>query len=622
MKPILYISLFLLLMTGCKERPEVTASLDRAEELMESAPDSALTLLQTLDTETFLRRSTHARHALLFTQAQDKNYIDETNDSLISIAVDHYRQHGDVRSRFLSLYYNGRVQSNAGDRLNAMLSYAEAEELVDDLHDDYYAGLLYTQMGNLYRDYYDFPKSLEAYQKAEIFYQSANKDYHRQFAITDQSTVYRNMNEYSKSDSLLRTVLTEAKRMNYHSLIDYILGCLMMQYVEEGRMDDAKIIYNELKSMYGIDNNTSDFMYSVIKMYLSGGEIEEAELILDKAWMQAKTANDSIACHLAASEIYKAAGLFDCAMKEHEAGVLIQNRLVTESLQQPVLTIQCDFLERELEYQAYKRKTSRLMGIIIVAFIIVLALIAIYFLQKTLRRYYRKSLHLRLIQQEKENRRKMEELWEEAMAREHSILLHIEDLKNEIHSKDESYIEKITRLRNEIDKQNQIILQYKKERDTLVEFSEKECQKWKELCFLSCRTYFNTLEDIFIVYYYKNYENENSRYIDTTTVLYKYANGNIMSKKGKGYYKLEEKVNLYMNNVMKHFREEMESLNSDESIHLVCFLFAGFSVNFISNLMGCTPNAIYKRIGDIKKKIEKISPVHAEDFLKYMRKRL
>ena len=620
MKQILPICLFLLLMTGCKERPEVTASLDRAEALMESAPDSALTLLQTLDTETFLRRSTHARHALLFTQAQDKNYIDETNDSLISIAVDHYRHHGDVRSRFLSLYYNGRVLTNAGDHLNAMLSYAEAEELLDELNDDYYAGLLYSQMGDEYGEYYDFPKSLEAYQKASEHYSMAGKELHHLYALIDQSSVCRNLNDYPMSDSLLQFVLNEAKQNENHGLMNYVMSSLVMQYVEQEQMGDAKIVYNELISMFDIDNNTSDFMFSVIRLHLSEGEIQKAEQILQKAWIQAKTANDSIACHLASSQIYKSKGMYDCAMKEQEFGVIMQNRLVTDNLKHPVLTMQCDFLERELEYQTYKRKVSRLLGVISVAFIIVLALIAIYFLQKTLRRYYRKSLHIRLKQQEAENRQKMEELWEEAMSREHSILLHIEDLKNEIHSKDESYIEKITRLRNEIDKQNQIILQYKKERDTLVEFSEKECQKWKELCFLSCRTYFNTLEDIFIVYYYKNYENENSRYIDTTTVLYKYANGNIMSKKGKGYYKLEEKVNLYMNNVMKHFREEMESLNSDESIHLVCFLFAGFSVNFISNLMGCTPNAIYKRIGEIKKKIEKIRPVHAEDFLKYMRK--
>ena len=38
-----------------------------------------------------------AHYALLYTQAQDKTYRDETNDSLISIAVDYYRHTDDAR---------------------------------------------------------------------------------------------------------------------------------------------------------------------------------------------------------------------------------------------------------------------------------------------------------------------------------------------------------------------------------------------------------------------------------------------------------------------------------------------------------------------------------------------
>ena len=72
---------------------------------MENHPDSAYSLLQTIDSEALRTRGGRARYALLYTQAQDKNYIDETNDSLISEAVDYYRQTDDVRRKFLSYYY-------------------------------------------------------------------------------------------------------------------------------------------------------------------------------------------------------------------------------------------------------------------------------------------------------------------------------------------------------------------------------------------------------------------------------------------------------------------------------------------------------------------------------------
>ena len=85
----------------------------------------------------------HARYALLYSQALDKNYIDKTNDSLINIAVDYYRQTDEVRSKFLSYYYKGRIHWNAEENPEAMLAFMEAEQLVDALGDDYYAGLLY-----------------------------------------------------------------------------------------------------------------------------------------------------------------------------------------------------------------------------------------------------------------------------------------------------------------------------------------------------------------------------------------------------------------------------------------------------------------------------------------------
>jgi hypothetical protein len=79
--------------------------LDEAETLMTESPDSAYTLLQTLPVDELHQDKNRARYALLYSQVLDKNYIDETNDSLINIAVEYYRTTDDVRSKFLSFYY-------------------------------------------------------------------------------------------------------------------------------------------------------------------------------------------------------------------------------------------------------------------------------------------------------------------------------------------------------------------------------------------------------------------------------------------------------------------------------------------------------------------------------------
>ena len=208
----LYLLLSLLLLTGCNDPKHVTDALTRAEALMNEHPDSAWTVLNTLSPDEMGQNRTRALYALLYTQAQDKTYRDETNDSLISVAVDYYRHTDDARRKFLSYYYKGRVHFNAKDYLSATSCYMEAEQLADEVGDDYLVGLLYSELGRIYRLYYDYPKSLEAYQKAADCYERAGKIRHRNYMWYNQSTVYRNMNRYDESGQLLRMVLLLAKK--------------------------------------------------------------------------------------------------------------------------------------------------------------------------------------------------------------------------------------------------------------------------------------------------------------------------------------------------------------------------------------------------------------------------
>ncbi len=157
----------------------VERRLSAADAAMDDNPHRALALLDSLDADRLCGRAQQAKYALLYTQAQDKNYIDETNDSLICVASDYYESRGSVRDRFRSLYYRGRICVNRGEYSRAMIAFMEAELLLRDLHDDYLAGLLYVQMGNIYKWYYDYPKALKAYRTAYACYLNTNRELHQ-----------------------------------------------------------------------------------------------------------------------------------------------------------------------------------------------------------------------------------------------------------------------------------------------------------------------------------------------------------------------------------------------------------------------------------------------------------
>ena len=101
----LFLLLFLVTFGACSDPKHITEPLHRAEALMNEDPDSAWAVLNAISPDEMGQNRTRALYALLYTQAQDKTYRDETNDSLISIAVDYYRDTDDARHKFLSFYY-------------------------------------------------------------------------------------------------------------------------------------------------------------------------------------------------------------------------------------------------------------------------------------------------------------------------------------------------------------------------------------------------------------------------------------------------------------------------------------------------------------------------------------
>lgn len=166
MKFALTIFTFLILLTtGCTRCP-VDDTLERAEALMMSAPDSALSLLETIDSAELRGDRRKALHALLLSQAMDKNHIDTDNDSLINIAVNFYATDDDLLHRMLSYYYLGRVKNNAGEDQEVLLSYMKALELATEAGDNYWIGLISRRISNTFNKSYNCAEQLYYAEKA------------------------------------------------------------------------------------------------------------------------------------------------------------------------------------------------------------------------------------------------------------------------------------------------------------------------------------------------------------------------------------------------------------------------------------------------------------------------
>ena len=114
--------------TGCGGSPRYDARLVAADSLMHDLPDSALALVQAVDTASLPHEGDRAYRDLLLTQARYRCYITATSDSAINRALTYYRQHDGEREKLTRAYiYKGAVMEELGHPDSAMLYYKHAE---------------------------------------------------------------------------------------------------------------------------------------------------------------------------------------------------------------------------------------------------------------------------------------------------------------------------------------------------------------------------------------------------------------------------------------------------------------------------------------------------------------
>ena len=135
---------FVAVVTGCRGELRYDARLTAADSLMATAPDSALALVEALDSAALATPGDRAYRDLLVTQARYKCYITATSDSDINRALAYYRAHSDEQEKLTRAYiYKGAVMEELGHPDSAMLYYKHAE--VTAAPDDYF-NLGYTKM--------------------------------------------------------------------------------------------------------------------------------------------------------------------------------------------------------------------------------------------------------------------------------------------------------------------------------------------------------------------------------------------------------------------------------------------------------------------------------------------
>lgn len=144
--------------------------MDAAEVLMETRPDSALSIINYIDVSALSTKSQKARYALLKSMALDKNYIDTTNFDVLQPAIDYYLKNGSPDEKLRTRYYQGRIYSNRNERDSALHAFIKGIDNAHGSHDSLTIARTRVALGLLYRTFYDIDSYSHNYLNAAHIY--------------------------------------------------------------------------------------------------------------------------------------------------------------------------------------------------------------------------------------------------------------------------------------------------------------------------------------------------------------------------------------------------------------------------------------------------------------------
>ena len=269
-----------LLFVACRTDNTSIQLLDQAEALMNAAPDTALALLDSIDCRQ-LSRADNARYALLRSQALDKNFIDITNDSLISIAVDYYKHSHNNLYKGMAYFYLSRIYENGGRYEEAIANSVQAEEALSRTDDYYMQALVLGNRGDIYVEQYKFDEAIELKRQAIIYYKKCNNKRNTAYTHLRISSLLKL--QYP-ADSVMYH-LDKARRigleLNDEELLYMVENYRASYYDYAKEYDKAITTLRNAAKQYPSHKPNADDYYLLCRIYYNVGKPDSALYYLD-----------------------------------------------------------------------------------------------------------------------------------------------------------------------------------------------------------------------------------------------------------------------------------------------------------------------------------------------------
>lgn len=587
----LIISIIICLISCTHNKNYPTAfqpELAKAEAMMYRYPDSALHILQGIQPDIPSENEQYATWALLMTQAQYKNQI-EQSDSLINIAYSYFTKHDNAQRKALALYYKGILRHESHHAEDALSFYLEAATEIEKTNDYQLGFLINSEVGlmYLYRKLNDY--AMEYFEKAHHNAELSDNQTYIAFSFIYIARAFSQKKQYNKAIEYYEKAIKIGQVNNYPTILASAMNETSFLFLKTGENKKALQYAKDCIKIKKTDQRIFSLgdTYRYLKMY-------------DSAYFYLNQACLSPNIHTARSA-YQALYYISQEEKDYKKAVEYSNKLwfYQDSIgktdrNKALIEMQEKYDQQKIinENNLSQIKKDRIIRNVLIALIILSFIIAItnYLYQRKIVsqkqeisekeekiRYFTMKIHENetLINR---NKMRIEEL---TIQMEGSLEIKEQwkeqnKIRQEIQQQNETLKLENNNLQNHISNYAQSLKEKSKELEAMEHLSKENQYLHKREAFLCNQLIkqtelFNKLKT--------------TKYIDN-----------------KLWQEIKEKIDLLFDNYTKRLCHQIPSL-TDGDIQICCLIKLRFSNGDIANMLAISPTSVSKRKLRLKERI-------------------
>ena len=416
MKRYIIILIVFLSLASCTKHSEYWETLAQVESYIEERPDSALVVLQGIETDELVGDEERAKHALLLSMALDKNFIDKTDFEVLQPAIDYYEDNGTATDKLRTYFYQGRIYQNAGKDALAMECFVKAISEGNESDDILTKARIYFNRGSIYYSLYEWDSFIETHKTAASYFKQAGRHHsyvHCLILIVNGYTLkneHENALRYIDECKQLREIMSFPLLLGfYSSYITYLEDC-----GTDAELKDAVDEYLNTIPAENID------WLSLANAYQKLGLYEEALQAIER-YKESTNTSEEIKYRALKSEIYENLGRYEESLRAYKEYMIVSDSTTWAIMQQDTKFVEERHNLEMAKAQETDAKNKRTIAIMACVIALIGSLLVIMIIRRRLQITRAKNRELEVEKQ------RYEQLYADAVAERDALTKMVED---------------------------------------------------------------------------------------------------------------------------------------------------------------------------------------------------